>query len=467
MSHPSKQNFDPFHKWLGIRKKKGAITHYDLLGISLDEDDIEVIKSAVEQRMQFIESKRGEGHDRAVTTLINLLQEAEMTLLDPEMRRDYDRSTNLFHKRKKRRQVDPSPNHSQVKSRRRPSRGSANSSAGEDSGILGTTVKVLGVFMIGFGIMAWYSFQLPWDKSTTSSEKSELVEIQNIPADIPADISVSKSEPDIDTRPLDSMKSIKPPDKSASQTSSEMAAKELSIRETKTVETKVVQEKASQKSTAKHPKESPASSSPKIVGGTPIAKAPKKSQEPGKIDNVDFVPLFNGKNLQGWNYDRRFWRVQNGILLGKKRLRSGPSTYAATKDVFDDFILKLKFKLNSGDSGIQFGGKLLPGLKAMTGSHLNISYENNLGEIGQLYVNKQLFSVLTVPKRRELANAINVTGWNDCTISAKGNRVGATINGIVVVDQEYQDRKSGSIGFQLHGSGADIAFKDIMIKKIK
>lgn len=105
MSHPGKQNFDPFHKWLGIRKKKGAMTHYDLLGISLDEDDIEVIKSAVEQRMQFIESKRGEGHDRAVTTLINLLQEAEMTLLDPEMRRDYDRSMNLFHKRSKRRQV--------------------------------------------------------------------------------------------------------------------------------------------------------------------------------------------------------------------------------------------------------------------------------------------------------------------------------------------------------------------------
>lgn len=272
MSRSGKQNFDPYHKWLGIRKKRGTITHYDLLGISIDEDDIEVIKSAAEQRMQFVESKRGEGHDSAVTTVLNLLQEAEMTLLDREMRRDYDRSMNLFHKRSKRRQVDPYPNRSQVKSRRRPSRGNSSPSVGEDSGIVGTTIKVLAVFMIGFGIMAWFSFQLPWDKSTTSSEKSELVEIQNIPADI----SVSKSEPDIDTRPLDSMKSITPPDKSTSQTSSEMAAKELSIRETK-----VVQEKTSQKSTDKHPKESPASSSPKIVGGTPIAKAPKKSQEPG------------------------------------------------------------------------------------------------------------------------------------------------------------------------------------------
>jgi len=177
--------------------------------------------------------------------------------------------------------------------------------------------------------------------------------------------------------------------------------------------------------------------------------------------------VFNGKNLDGWELDRRLWRVENGILLGKKRPRSGPDTFAATEDEFDDFILKLKFKLNSGDSGIQFGGQLLSGFNTMTGSHLNISYEGNMEEIGQLYVNKELFSVPTVPKRRELANAINVTGWNDCTISAEGNRVWATINGIVVVDLEYDDRKRGSIGFQLHSSGADIAFKDIMIKKIK
>lgn len=191
------------------------------------------------------------------------------------------------------------------------------------------------------------------------------------------------------------------------------------------------------------------------------------SEEPGKIDDVGFVPIFNGRNLQGWNFDRRFWRVENGILLGKKRPQSGPDTFAATEEEFDDFILKLRFKLNSGDSGIQFGGQLLPGSQTMTGSHLNISYEGNMEEIGQLYVNRELFSVPTVPKRRELANAINATGWNDCTISAKGSRVWVTINEIVVIDLEYNDRKRGSIGFQLHGSGADIAFKDILIKKIE
>jgi len=200
----------------------------------------------------------------------------------------------------------------------------------------------------------------------------------------------------------------------------------------------------------------------------PAESKPKTLAEiVAESDDTGFVPLFNGMNLQGWDADPRFWRVENGILLGKKMPRSGPDTFAATEEEFDDFILKLKFKLNSGDSGIQFGGQLLSGFNTMTGSHLNISYEGNMEEIGQLYVNKELFSVPTVPKRRELANAINVMGWNDCTISAEGNRVWATINGIVVVDLEYNDRKRGSIGFQLHSSSADIAFKNILIKKIK
>jgi serine/threonine-protein kinase len=201
----------------------------------------------------------------------------------------------------------------------------------------------------------------------------------------------------------------------------------------------------------------------------PLAESKPKTlaEIVAESDDADFVPLFNGKDLDGWELDRRLWRVENGILLGKKRPRSGPDTFAATENEFDDFILKLKFILNSGDSGIQFGGHLLSGLNTMTGSHLNISYERNMEEIGQLYVNKELFSVPTVPKRRELANEINVTGWNDCIIAAKGNRVWATINGIVVVDLEYNDRNRGSIGLQLHSSGADIAFKDILIKKIE
>lgn len=99
--------FDPYHKWLGIPKNRRPPSHYDLLGISLNEDDPEMIRSEAEQRKRFVEMQKGKGRDRSVSEILYRLDEAVTTLLSPEMRRDYDRRLNLFHKRKKKRQIDP------------------------------------------------------------------------------------------------------------------------------------------------------------------------------------------------------------------------------------------------------------------------------------------------------------------------------------------------------------------------
>jgi hypothetical protein len=87
--------------------KNAVPTHYELLGISLDEDDPDVIHAAVEQRRRFVESKRGDGHDGVVTEILYRISEAETTLLNNEMRREYDRQLELFEKRQKSRQIDP------------------------------------------------------------------------------------------------------------------------------------------------------------------------------------------------------------------------------------------------------------------------------------------------------------------------------------------------------------------------
>jgi hypothetical protein len=31
----------------------------------------------------------------------------------------------------------------------------------------------------------------------------------------------------------------------------------------------------------------------------------------------DFTPLFNGKDLTGWDGDARFWSVQDGVIVGE------------------------------------------------------------------------------------------------------------------------------------------------------
>ena len=73
------------------------------------------------------------------------------------MRRDYDRQLNLFEKRRKNRQVDPFASPSRIRSQ--PGR-----TVGEDTGIVKTFVGIMAIVCVGFGVMAWFSFQLPWSK---------------------------------------------------------------------------------------------------------------------------------------------------------------------------------------------------------------------------------------------------------------------------------------------------------------
>ena len=166
-------DFDGYRKWLGISDKKRPPTHYDLLAISLDEDDPEVIHAAADQRRRFVESKRGDGHDAVVTEILYRIDEAEATLLNNEMRRGYDRQLDLFGKRQKSRQVDPNAPRSRIQSRPGPT-------VGEGTDFVSTFAGIVAVLCAGFGIMAWFSFQMPWAKlekdADAGQSKQQLVQ---------------------------------------------------------------------------------------------------------------------------------------------------------------------------------------------------------------------------------------------------------------------------------------------------
>ncbi|MFV0442100.1 MAG: hypothetical protein ACK5Q5_00865 [Planctomycetaceae bacterium] len=116
MAPSNPDELDGYRKWLGIANKKRPPTHYELLAISLDEDDPEAIRAAAEQRRHYVETKRGDGHDSVVNEILYRIGEAEATLLNDEVRRDYDRQLNLFEKRRKNRQVDPFSSPSRIRS---------------------------------------------------------------------------------------------------------------------------------------------------------------------------------------------------------------------------------------------------------------------------------------------------------------------------------------------------------------
>ena len=155
--------FDPYRKWLGVASKRRPPSHYELLGVSLDEDDAEVIDGALERRTAFVRDQLGKGHDGDVQAILLQLKEAKIVLNDPESRRDYDRQRKLFAKRRKRRRVDPNaPVRSADGLPPRTAGRKASATVGEGSDFLRTYAGVVAILAVAFGGIVWWSFQQPW-----------------------------------------------------------------------------------------------------------------------------------------------------------------------------------------------------------------------------------------------------------------------------------------------------------------
>ncbi len=194
-SEDSVTRFDPYRVWLGVPKGIKRPNYYHILGIAQGESSFQVIRSAIEQRRSYVMSKRGEGHDESVHQILSLIEEAAATLLVTEFKHSYDQHVGIHLRETPRRFRKAILLPPWMESR-------VVRVYGEGSGLL---VEVLGLVAILFGafaLMAWMSFQFPWQKITsdvaTASNRGLPDPIPSKPAESDAD---STPKPD----PLDPM----------------------------------------------------------------------------------------------------------------------------------------------------------------------------------------------------------------------------------------------------------------------
>jgi hypothetical protein len=82
-------------------------------------------------------------------------------------------------------------------------------------------------------------------------------------------------------------------------------------------------------------------------------------------DNVTgFDKIFDGTTLTNWDGDTGFWRVENGSIVGETTPEKPLSEntfliYRGSEP--DNFELKLEFKMNSTNSGVQYRSRQLTG----------------------------------------------------------------------------------------------------------
>ena len=83
-------NFDPYHKWLGIPPRDQPPHHYRLLSIDLFESDTEVIDAAARRLAVYVKSCAVGPNQAAAKKLLSEIVQARHCLMDPQLRAAYD-----------------------------------------------------------------------------------------------------------------------------------------------------------------------------------------------------------------------------------------------------------------------------------------------------------------------------------------------------------------------------------------
>lgn len=201
-----------------------------------------------------------------------------------------------------------------------------------------------------------------------------------------------------------------------------------------------------------------------LVGGS-VASA----QSPSKA-----VSIFDGKTLNGWNFDPAIWRVEDGMMVGGSTTEKIRKNYfIATDKSYQNFELKLKIRC-SGDpktgfinSGIQIRSLRVPG-----GAHM-AGYQVDCGDrwFGKIYDEFRRKAVIAAQVDKEaLDKAVDVFGWNDYRIRAEGRRIRVWINNVLATnytEKNFNVALDGQIAPQVHSGGvALVQVKDVTIEEL-
>ena len=213
-------------------------------------------------------------------------------------------------------------------------------------------------------------------------------------------------------------------------------------------------------------------------------------------DHAGFDSIFDGKTLNGWDGDPSLWRVENGTIVGESTEQNPvkQNTFLIWRGGEPkDFELKVEFRMNSTNSGIQIRSVQLPpgpdiGKWVMKGYQADIDFANQF--TGQIYEERgrgflaMRGQTVYVPDNGrpkvignlqqsadELKAVIKTNDWNQVHIIARGNTIIQILNGAVtsiVVDDDSTNRVlSGLLGFQMHvGPPMKVEFRNIWLRRL-
>ena len=247
----------------------------------------------------------------------------------------------------------------------------------------------------------------------------------------------------------------------------------------------------------------PPGGAPAQPGGRGQGRGGPRGPQPVPFESHEgFTSIFDGTTMKGWDGDPKFWRVETGAIVGETTAAN-----KLTENTFviwrggepADFELKLEYRINATNSGIQIRSVHLPagtdggrggpiqGKWVLKGYQADIDVDNRY--TGQIYEERgRAFLAMRgqfsyVPEGGgpqvvgslqttddELKGIIKNNDWNQAHIIARGNMITEILNGhvtSVLVDDDTKGRAlKGLLGFQVHvGEPMKVEFRNIWLKQ--
>ncbi len=239
----------------------------------------------------------------------------------------------------------------------------------------------------------------------------------------------------------------------------------------------------------------PLAAQPPAADAPARPRGPRTPQGPEAVpleDRTGFESIFDG-TLKNWDGDPAFWRAENGVLIGEAT-KENP----VKKNTFviwrggepSDFELKLEYRIDSTNSGVQYRSVLLPdeGKWVLKGYQSDIDFQNTY--TGLLYEERGRGflaprGVMATRKDQdpkgkilgnihssdELRGFLKINDWNTMHVIARGNLLIHIYNGKVMsvfLDDDAKNRMmKGLLGFQIHvGPPMKVEFRNIFIKNL-
>jgi len=227
---------------------------------------------------------------------------------------------------------------------------------------------------------------------------------------------------------------------------------------------------------------------------TPYVPRQSDRPEPASGDEPGFRPIFDGKSLEGWEGDPKYWRVENGALVGEvtpETLLKSNTFIVWRGGAPRDFELKVDYRISAaGNSGLNYRSVVIPdpvtpdhkfamrgyqcdidGRKTYTGQ--NYEEKGRLflavrGQVTHVVGGRKPIILSTFGESKDLA-AFITDDWNSVHLIVRGNTLVHTINGRLmstVIDDDAPNRPAeGLIGVQVHvGPPMKVEYRNFRLK---